>query len=467
MAAFRAYAVWLALALPAPCLAQDLPTPADASDWFVRTRAIVGLSHAPGDFDTLPPGATGSDQTSYQPQEYFGAGVGLGRTFSLGAVPMRAVLDGSLNFRHDTDVDALFPGGSTEYQANLRTWDIRLSLLADILQFGWGRFYVGGGIGAALVETDVDIADSPVSVQNSEWKASPSFEAGIVFDGFSRRIIPEVSYRFRWIGDLESGRFPTGEKLSYENFHVHDLMFGFTIPLQPEPIASSAMPLVAPTPALAASEGFWTGFHIGAFGGWGIADVTAAGLEDAGGTPYNAANSYSLDADGLLAGGEIGLDWQWNWLVLGLAGEAGYLGLDGSAVDPASSGGDTETSFETDWYGAISARGGIAWNRFLVYGRLGVAFLNAEARTVDACTTAPCGAATVDASDDEVLFAMMPGAGVEFAFSDRWSFGAEYRYLRVFDDLWPSGPSSSLGEVAQSVEIDRLHTVRGTINYRW
>ncbi len=283
----------LAVLAPASALALDPVTPG----WFVDTRFLGSISSAPGDFSVLPLGATGSDQTSYQPQEYFGAGAGLGYEFSAWGVPFRAVVDGSLNFRHDTDVVPL-PAGTPNYKGNLQTTDIRLSLLADVLDLGWGRFYVGGGLGAARVQTEVEFEHTPVSVVHAEWKASPSFEAGIAFTGFSRRVIPHIGYRFRWVGDVESGAFPTGEKVRYKNFRIHDLMFGFTIPLAAD--ASAFAPVAfagsAPMAAMAPAEELWTGFHVGAYGGWGVAqDFDVTGLATSGGTPHNANNTYGLE----------------------------------------------------------------------------------------------------------------------------------------------------------------------------
>src|SRR5688572_5676238 len=121
--------------LPVSGLAQDLLAPAGAYGWFVRTHANVGLSTASGEFEVAPPGAIGEDQTSYEPQEFFGAGAGIGRGFTAFGLPFRATVDGSLNFRHDTDVRADFPSGVfAEYQDNLQVWDIRASLLADVLR---------------------------------------------------------------------------------------------------------------------------------------------------------------------------------------------------------------------------------------------------------------------------------------------------------------------------------------------
>ena len=465
MKKFQAFAFVLSALLPTAALALDIPAKPGVPGWFVQPRFIFSLSSAPGAFSVLPPGATGSDQTSYQPQEYFGTGTGIGYQFSAWGVPFRAVLDGSLNFRHDTDVEPL-PAAVPTYKGNLQTIDLRLSLLADVIDFGWGRFYVGGGIGGARVRTEVELENPPTSVVNVEWKASPSFEAGIVFTGFSSRVIPHIAYRYRWIGEVESGVFATGEKVRYSDFNIHDLMFGFIVPLQK--YTPTTYVIVGPTPAAIPGESFWTGFHVGAFGGWALAqDFSATGLATVADVPYNALNSYDLEANGVFAGGEIGVDWQMGWVVLGLAGEGGVLNLDEEATDPASAGGDTVTSFSTDWYGGMSVRGGLAYDRFLAYGRVGAFFLNAEASTSDACTAVPCSASTASATDNDILFGWYLGGGLEYALGDHWSIGGEYRYYHPNDALHPVGTSSSVGAVAQDIELEPFHAARASINLRW
>lgn len=458
--------------LPGAALAGDLPLPADTG-WFVRTRALIGLADSPGSFSTFPAGATGEHQTSYTPQEYFGVGAGVGYGFQAWGIPMRAVVDGSLNFRHDVDVDAKFPSGvATKYQGNIRTWDIRLSLLADVLRTGWGRFYVGGGLGASYVSTLSEIESIGQFEVNRQWKPVPSVEAGIVFDGFSRRVIPEVSYRFRYVGDLESGTFPGGEKLRYEHLQIHDFTFGFRVPLEPQPLSRTAVALYEPTPDALPSDGrHFNGFHVGVFGGGGFAnEIKADGLTipDGSATPYNPPQStYGLSDTNFVAGGQLGVDWQWRWLVLGLQGEAGYLGFEDSSTDPSSPGGDTKTTIKTKWYGAVSARAGVAWDRLLLYGRVGVGFIDAEGKTVDTCSTGGCSATTVNAAEDRVLMSFTPGVGLEYAFNDHWSLGAEYRYIYVWDGVWPEGAASDGNYYRQEVQLNRIHTARAGINYRW
>lgn len=226
--------------------------------------------------------------------------------------------------------------------------------------------------------------------------------------------------------------------------------------------------MIEPVPAMApVAVGYdWSGFYVGAFAGWGWGEVDTDDLETAGGGGYNGSLPYSFDADGFLGGAQVGGDWQWNWLVFGVGGEFGYLGLDGSDPDPLSPGLDTVASFESDWYGAVTGRLGVAFNRVLIYGRGGAAFLNAEASIVDACIAAPCGGALINATDDDILAGWTAGAGAEIAIGQNWSIGGEYRYYDFGDGLDPAG---LLGGVTFSApaDLENVHTGRASINFRW
>src|SRR6266850_8552542 len=96
----------------------------------------------------------------------------------------------------------------------------------------------------------------------------------------------------------------------------------------PEPLPSGKeMKQVAPAPL---PECNWSGFYIGlnVGGQWGHSedrDLDAYSTADFG-------NIWGYDESGVIAGGTVGYNYQWNWLVLGIEGDLGYMNIDGSGV---------------------------------------------------------------------------------------------------------------------------------------
>ena len=231
MRTIQIVAVGLAMAsCSGPAFSQETLVHPDPSGWVFGIRAVVGASHEDTGFDTEPPGVTDTHEDSYNPQENFGAGAFAGYQWSAWGVPLRAEVSGTWMYRHDADLVAETGSGRRNYQNNLGIWDVRFSLLADVLRFSWGSVNVGGGLGAALLESEVKIESTGDSSDNDEWKLSPSLQAGVVIDDVFRAADLELAYRFRWFGDTQSGLFSDGTRLHYEDVHIHEVMLGIVVP---------------------------------------------------------------------------------------------------------------------------------------------------------------------------------------------------------------------------------------------
>ncbi len=215
----------------------------------------------------------------------------------------------------------------------------------------------------------------------------------------------------------------------------------------------------------------WAGGYVGLFAGygWSEVDVSEPYSDDAGfffNDPYT--DDFSLDADGFFGGVTAGYNWQAGNIVFGVEGEIGYLDLDESDVDPNSTeiyGGDTVASFDSDLYGAVTARLGFGTDRILIYGKGGVAFLNAEGSIVDDCDTGACGLGLIDMHEDETLTGWTIGGGLEVLVSDAWSIKGEYMYMD-FGNLDLDGTDSFGNTYDSSMDVD-VHTVKLGLNYRF
>jgi outer membrane immunogenic protein len=218
----------------------------------------------------------------------------------------------------------------------------------------------------------------------------------------------------------------------------------------------------------------WTGFYLGANGGYswgrGSTNYTVAGLP-----PF----STTQNINGGLGGGQIGYNWQinHNWL-LGLeadiqgTGERGSSGLPTVvvAIPGAVPAGSTTTgslSQSYPWFGTFRGRVGVEpADRVLLYATGGLAYGQVNS-TLNTTTTPVVGpVATGGSTANTTRGGWTAGAGVEWAFWNRWSAKLEYLYV----DLGTVGVTYTGTGPYATVATSTHYTdniVRAGINYNF
>lgn len=183
-------------------------------------------------------------------------------------------------------------------------------------------------------------------------------------------------------------------------------------------------PLPTPPAVEAAPVNDWTGFYLGALGGfaWGKAGTSGG----------------DIDANGFDIGGYAGAAWQWGNFVVGAEGDILYPWRDGSG------GGVT---VDQGLNGSLRGRAGIALDRFLLYGTGGAALTDLEL-------------SGGGVSDDDVLWGWTAGAGVEGQLTDNITARIEYRYTDYEDKTFTLGG----GPVSSDLTT---HAIRGGIGLKF
>ena len=219
----------------------------------------------------------------------------------------------------------------------------------------------------------------------------------------------------------------------------------------------AARPYRAAPPPMIAAVYDWSGFYIGANGGWGSSHkcwdaVTAAGVFVVADGCHNAT--------GGTAGGQLGYRWQAGTWVFGLEGQGNWADFRGSSTSLFFPGPGFSNTSKIDAFGLFTGQIGMAWNNVLLYVKGGGA-VTGDRFTVN--TT--LGNAVVATAQDQTRWGGTVGAGLEFGFAPGWSAGVEYDHLFMQDktiSFTPLvGPVFS-DRIRQDVD---LVTVRG--NYRW
>jgi outer membrane immunogenic protein len=204
-------------------------------------------------------------------------------------------------------------------------------------------------------------------------------------------------------------------------------VFAFTSFAGPEPIRDyKESKEVAPVPPPPCN---WQGFYIGVNAGGTFGSSEATDIDD-----YNfRGERWSYNASGFVGGLEAGYNFQWRWLVLGVEGDVGYLGLDGSGAQPSSPDGDTIGFTNDGFYATFRGRIGasLLHDKLLAYATGGGIGLNNEVGVFDHRTVEPAGGGFGDGSSDDFRFGWTVGGGLAYAVTCHWSVKVEYLYYNL------------------------------------
>jgi outer membrane immunogenic protein len=184
------------------------------------------------------------------------------------------------------------------------------------------------------------------------------------------------------------------------------------------PASAADMPVSSPPPAPLPVVYNWSGFYIGANGGWGQSrnclDFNSAAVGA-------AIGDGCRDRSGGLVGGQLGYRWQTNQFVFGLEGQGDWADFSHtrvSVIDPFFS-----TRGKTDAIGLFTGQVGWAWGASLLYLKGGAAVTNNQfdiLRTFDGLDLAGTSA---------TRWGSAVGVGWEYGFASNWSVGVEYDHL--------------------------------------
>jgi outer membrane immunogenic protein len=203
----------------------------------------------------------------------------------------------------------------------------------------------------------------------------------------------------------------------------------------------------------------WSGCYVGGSVGWATANEWKS--TDLNGFASGTVSPWDFSlGNEAIGGGTLGCNWQANnRLVLGIEGEGGFLKVEGPAPQPLAGGGFGSVSDAAKigtGYGLIAGRIGAAFDRLLLYGKIGVAFYHTTSTITDANT--PGFVAT--GSKSQTPFAV--GGGIEYAMWDHWMGKVEY----VFFDRGSAFNACGQG-FCWKQDLSAVHTFKVGVNYKF
>jgi len=218
----------------------------------------------------------------------------------------------------------------------------------------------------------------------------------------------------------------------------------------------AARPYTKAPPMIAAIYD-WSGFYVGANGGWGSSRNCWNDAADAGVVFVGSEGCH--DATGGVAGGQIGYRWQSAGWVFGVEAQGNWADLRGS--NPSQAFGNQTNRSKIDAFGLFTGQVGYAWNNALLYVKGGAAITDSRFTTLETAT----GIVT-SSTGDQTRWGGTVGVGLEYGFAPNWSAAVEYDHLFMQDKTHafttPAGALLQTDRIRQDVDL-----VTARVNYRW
>ncbi len=158
----------------------------------------------------------------------------------------------------------------------------------------------------------------------------------------------------------------------------------------------------------------WSGCYIGVHGGGGWQ------------TSSFTTEEGVFSGVGVLGGAQAGCDLQLRQFVIGIEGEFWGSSLYDRSYNSFTNGGfsSNDRRSRNPWDGAVSVRAGVAFDRTLIYGKLGVVLGQFDYTLNDTSTNFS------DTESGNALFTgVLLGVGFEYALTDNWTAKLEYNYI--------------------------------------
>ena len=210
----------------------------------------------------------------------------------------------------------------------------------------------------------------------------------------------------------------------------------------------------------------WSGVYVGVHAGYG------GGMKD-----WTFEGDYT--ARGFLGGGQIGINQQLGSLVFGLELDGSWADIRGSQsleLGGPVAGFATSQSMRSkiDGIVTVAGRAGLAADRWFVFAKGGLAYVNEEhsITVTDRDFAPPAITRSLTASGKESRIAPLVGVGAEYALGGNWSVKGEYNYIHLGSrDVRLTGSQTNLGVTTPLVinqQIEQaIHLAKIGVNYRF
>jgi len=184
----------------------------------------------------------------------------------------------------------------------------------------------------------------------------------------------------------------------------------------------------------------WTGLYFGGHLGGAWADETVSTL---------GFGSAGIDPSGFLGGIQLGYNYQFhpNWLI-GIEGDISWTNTDATTTT-----GALVATSSHNWYSTVAGRLGYVSGPWMIYGKGGGAWMDADYTMTTALGTS---------SLSETRGGWMAGVGLEWMFQPNWSAKVEWNYMDFGNDTY------TFASTGAGTTIDtQINVIKAGINYKF
>lgn len=213
------------------------------------------------------------------------------------------------------------------------------------------------------------------------------------------------------------------------------LSAGLPAPASAGDLPMPAAPTVYKEPPISYN---WTGFYVGGNIGGAWQGLSGSNFSDTIGSSFTAPTNLQF-----AGGGQVGANYQfWGSVVVGAEVMFDWLAPSGNTpltiTDPTGTVSGNISSTDARWLTTATAKLGYAWDRLLLYGKGGGAWL-ASATPSISVAGAP---ASFSGVSNTTTLTWTAGLGLEWAFYENWLVRAEYDYVALPNQTFTVSPGT-------------------------
>jgi outer membrane immunogenic protein len=165
----------------------------------------------------------------------------------------------------------------------------------------------------------------------------------------------------------------------------------------------------------------WTGFYLGGNLGAGF---SKGSYSDSFGSTVSTSNSNTS----FIGGGQVGVNYEFPMgVVIGAEAMFDWAPNTNNTFTATNTFGSGTAQVNDRWLTTATGKLGYAWDRVLLYGKGGWAWVGQSNSNVS--VTTPTGTTAASLSSNSTAGGWTAGLGVEWAFAGNWSARAEYDYI--------------------------------------